>query len=860
MNILLALFHWIVNASLRASLLAVAILLLQAALRSVISARSRYVLWLPVLLVLTLPVLPQSRWSAENLFAARTHAPAPVSAPVAVTLSGETSPVSSTATPSSMDWKEAAAAIVWAAGAVLSLGGGLLLYSAALRRFLLNADQPDDSLTRMIASLSTELRLHRAPRVILSPAVESPAVTGLLRPLLLLPANFSTAFDRTEARLVLKHELMHLKRFDLQLNALLFLLNTLHWFNPVLWLAAWCARQDRETACDAQVLAAEASDCRGDYGRVLLKAESARYTPWLSIGFVGIFEPGRILRSRIKAIAGYRRPGPLSAILAAAAILLLAVLGATHAQTSPPAQAGAGAIVTVPAKSEAVRDKLNHIIIPTLDFHDATIRDVVNILNAKSAELDTTEPDPSRRGVKIILWGGVGMAEEDVAHSEASHPRVTFSLSNVSVLEALKYVCQLTNLMLKVEPFSVMIVDPNVVVTKEYRLAPSFASQIAPGQAVTGYLTANGAQFPPGASAIYFPTTSVLVVHNTWANLDLVDAIVKKFPAPPAPTPVPGTIQAKLAHIVIPSVEFHDTRLRDVVDYLKQQSIQLDTAEPDPSRRGVNIITLARGTPRSPRITLSLKNIPLIEALRIVCQLTNLKLRIDPSAAVIVAPEADQEAIPPGMAPSPPNSSVTFLPGIGGDDYTSKDYWLLPSFASQMAPGQTAMDLLMANGVQFPRGASAVYLPNSGRLIVHNTAANLELVDALTEKFLTSAPPPAPPTPTPVPGSIEEKLNRIIIPKIEYKDATIPGAIDFLRQQSIQLDTAEPDPSRRGVKITLAPGTPTRQTRLTLTLTNIPLLEALKFLCQLANLKMAIGADGVLIRPPDAPTPPPAIP
>src|ERR1700678_2689827 len=104
MNVILSPFHWILDASLRASLLAVAILLLQAALRGVISARSRYGLWLPVLLVLILPVLPQSRWSVENLFTARTHAPMPASAPVVVTLVSETSPVSPAAATSSLHW------------------------------------------------------------------------------------------------------------------------------------------------------------------------------------------------------------------------------------------------------------------------------------------------------------------------------------------------------------------------------------------------------------------------------------------------------------------------------------------------------------------------------------------------------------------------------------------------------------------------------------------------------------------------------------------------------------------------------------------------------------------------------------
>jgi len=537
MNIMLSLFHWILDAGFRASLLSIAILLLQAALRPVISARARYLLWLPVLLVLSVPILPRSRWSAENLF---TPAAAPVLAPAIGQDIGDAPHASRGASVSSTDWKQSIAAIIWAAGVVLSLAGGLALYCVTLRRFIQIAERPDVSLTMLLASLSAELRLRHPPRVILSSAVESPAITGMLRPLLLLPAGFGTSFTASEARLVLKHELMHLKRLDLPINALVFLLNTLHWFNPILWLASWYARQQREAACDAQVLASETTDSRGDYGNVLLKAESVRYAPWLSIGFVGIFEPGRVLHSRIKAIARYRRPGPLSAIVAAIAILCLAILGATHAQTSQPAQAGAGAVVTVPGLPDA---------------------------------------------------------------------------------------------------------NPGGLITREYRLASSFAPQIA-GQTAMDYLTAHGVQFPSGANALYFQASSRLIVHDTAANLDLVDALTKNFlaspanpaaSAPPAPAFVPGSIEDKLNSIIIPKIDFRDATTREAIDYLRQQSIQLDTAEADPSRRGVKI-TIASDIPRGQRITLSLTNIPLIHALMYICQLGGGKLTVNADGVAIAAP------------------------------------------------------------------------------------------------------------------------------------------------------------------------------------------------------------------------------
>ena len=69
MNTLHTIFDWLIAASFRASLLTIAVFLLQAALRRHLTARMRYALWLPVLIVLLMPVFPQSRWSVETLFA-----------------------------------------------------------------------------------------------------------------------------------------------------------------------------------------------------------------------------------------------------------------------------------------------------------------------------------------------------------------------------------------------------------------------------------------------------------------------------------------------------------------------------------------------------------------------------------------------------------------------------------------------------------------------------------------------------------------------------------------------------------------------------------------------------------------------
>ncbi len=338
MNMIHTLFTWTLDVSLRASVLAGAVLLIQAALRGHLPARWRYALWLPVLVVLILPALPGSRWSAENVLA--DHAPALGVAPVAVMEVESAAPIvvseGITLSQPVTDWTKLAG-IAWAVGALVSLGLGLASYRGALRRFRWLAVEPSASLLATVRALSDATGLRRAPSLMISQGVKSPAVAGLLRPVLLLPAAFETAFTPGEARLVLKHELMHLKRHDLQVNTLVCLLQAMHWFNPALWFAAARVRADRESACDAQVLASDHADCRNDYGHALLKVQTECCPGGLSLGLVGAIGSARLMRSRIAAILNYRRSHPVMGVFAGALIGLLGLVGATRAETTAPA-------------------------------------------------------------------------------------------------------------------------------------------------------------------------------------------------------------------------------------------------------------------------------------------------------------------------------------------------------------------------------------------------------------------------------------------------------------------------------------------------------------------------------------------
>jgi general secretion pathway protein D len=160
--------------------------------------------------------------------------------------------------------------------------------------------------------------------------------------------------------------------------------------------------------------------------------------------------------------------------------------------------------------------------------------------------------------------------------SGGADTKITLTLNNVPLVEALKYITTLASLKFKVEPFAVSVVpintDTSEMFTKEWKVRPDFLARIpgggggggglgavtpdpaaggvAPlGAAMTAKdtLIAAGVQFPAGSIAIYSKSTSTLTVKNTSENLDLIEKIVESLESSTGVTQV--EIQAKFVEI-----------------------------------------------------------------------------------------------------------------------------------------------------------------------------------------------------------------------------------------------------------------------------------------------------------------------
>ena len=216
---------------------------------------------------------------------------------------------------------------------------------------------------------------------------------------------------------------------------------------------------------------------------------------------------------------------------------------------------------------------------------------------------------------------------------------------------------------------------------------------------------------------------------------------------------------SRLNRIILPTVDIQDKSIRQAVDELKRLSRQYDNTGDDANRRGVNIVLKLPATPTAPAavegapaeagaataaqpasetISVRLSNIPLYEALRYVATLSGLKIKVEPFAVSLVPLSESTEVLEQREFKVPPGFISGEAPADGG--VASAGTAETGSTNPRLAGRITARQFLESQGVQFPPGASANFVPGSSRLVVRNTADNLNLIESLVSAAMSEQP------------------------------------------------------------------------------------------------------------------------
>lgn len=299
-------FTKIFNMSVTASLLIIAVILLRLILKNA-PKWTRYILWLLVALRLVIPFTFESPLSLI-----------PNAQTINSTSNSSTSYVSSVVNSEGFQTMQSAVSLPDEVSIITIISYFWIIGVTAM----------------LIYMLFSYLHLHSRVResvaikdnILICDRISSPFVFGIIRPRIYLPS----ALSEEEKTYVIAHEQAHIRHYDNILKPLGYLILSIHFFNPLCWIAFRLFTKDIELACDERVIKNYDIQDKKGYSTALLSCSIERN--FLSACPFSFGESG--LKQRIKSVLGYKKPTVRIVILSFAVCILTAMSFMTNPITS----------------------------------------------------------------------------------------------------------------------------------------------------------------------------------------------------------------------------------------------------------------------------------------------------------------------------------------------------------------------------------------------------------------------------------------------------------------------------------------------------------------------------------------------
>lgn len=158
--------------------------------------------------------------------------------------------------------------------------------------------------------------------IYLADHINAPFVMGFIKPNIYLPSSTS----KTEQEFIIAHELYHIKRLDHIARILGFIALTIHWFNPLVWLAFVLSGKDMEMSCDEAIMQKMSADIRAEYSQSLLRFATGRQ--YITATPLAFGEGDT--KDRVKNVMNYKSPMLWVMALALITVVVLCVGFATN--------------------------------------------------------------------------------------------------------------------------------------------------------------------------------------------------------------------------------------------------------------------------------------------------------------------------------------------------------------------------------------------------------------------------------------------------------------------------------------------------------------------------------------------------
>lgn len=153
-------------------------------------------------------------------------------------------------------------------------------------------------------------------RIYLADHISTPFVMGVIKPDIFLPSSMA----ETEQGFIIAHEQYHIRRLDHIARILGFAALTLHWFNPLVWLAFLLSGRDMEMSCDEAVMKRMDTDIRAEYAQALLRFAAGR-----SIAPTPLAFGEGDTKGRVQNVMKYKKPALWVSVTAVIAVICIGV-------------------------------------------------------------------------------------------------------------------------------------------------------------------------------------------------------------------------------------------------------------------------------------------------------------------------------------------------------------------------------------------------------------------------------------------------------------------------------------------------------------------------------------------------------
>lgn len=364
-----AFFDWMIETTIMASILVGLILCIKVLFRNKLTPRWQYMLWIILIIRLVLPWSPDSSYSIYSVLTYKSD-DAFISSqnPVASFLTKErmqelknidnkkvltqedtytssstkTGQVNKTHTNSNKKQDDDTISFyevficIWLTGVILL---SVATFVMNRRLLLYIKKQPvitDEKIVQVFEKCKKSMSVQRDIPLLVSGKVSSPTVFGFIKPKLLLSTVHMKILDEHQLRHIFYHELAHIKRRDVGVNWLMHGLLILNWFNPILWYAYSCMREDQELACDALALTYIDSEEQLAYGHTIISLLE-HYSSYYQVPSVANFSKNkRMLKRRILMIKKFQKKSYRWSALGVIAVIAVSSVSLLNARAEMP--------------------------------------------------------------------------------------------------------------------------------------------------------------------------------------------------------------------------------------------------------------------------------------------------------------------------------------------------------------------------------------------------------------------------------------------------------------------------------------------------------------------------------------------